>query len=506
MSKNNLLIIIILLAGIAYKLLMTWDGNFLFNMDNARDMVDVREMVILQKLRLTGPTSAIEGFYNGPLWYYFLAIPFIITVGDPYGSIVAEIILWAIGGFFLLKIVGRWGRLLVIPIGALWIASDYIDLTTLYAFNPNPIALLTPVFIYFLYNYIKSNRLIFSASAFFLGGAFFNFEMNFGIFIPVIILLSVLVINKKLLTGKNFWIGCLFFILFLLPQIFFDLKHNFFMTNSLIAYLMSDERQNLGLAFRFKSLALSFFNVFSATTMNHKTFSSLLLLVFVPIIIKIIKNKQKEIVGLICLTYIFVPFILYLFLPVNINAWHLGGVVTSSIILTAFLLKQLWDLNFAGKIISIFLSFFLLYFCFSNIFIFLPKYKLQRSMDVSLYKNEITAIDYVYKYAGGKNFKVYTYLPSVYDYPYQYLFWWYGKKQYGYIPGEYAYSPGKPQYISQKEKFEGSKDNFSGLVFLIKEPDRIAYREAWENDFVEMEFISRQMVGPLEIEIRQEKL
>ena len=76
------IILAVLLLGVLYRLFLTWDGNFLFNMDNARDMVDVREMVVLHKLRLTGPTSAIEGLFNGPVWYYLLAIPFILTGGE----------------------------------------------------------------------------------------------------------------------------------------------------------------------------------------------------------------------------------------------------------------------------------------------------------------------------------------------------------------------------------------------------------------------------------------
>lgn len=43
------------------------------------------------------------------------------------------------------------------------------------------------------------------------------------------------------------------------------------------------------------------------------------------------------------------------------------------------------------------------------------------------------------------------------------------------------------------------------LVFLIKEPDRIGYRGAWEEDFKNMEFVSKEIVGPLEIEIRKEQ-
>ena len=65
-KKINLLIVIILFSGILYRLALTWDGNFLFNMDNGRDMVDVREMVETGKLRLTGPPLPLKVFIMDP--------------------------------------------------------------------------------------------------------------------------------------------------------------------------------------------------------------------------------------------------------------------------------------------------------------------------------------------------------------------------------------------------------------------------------------------------------
>lgn len=510
-SKTNRFILVILILGIIYKLALSWNGSFLFNMDNGRDMVDVREMVVLQKLRLIGPTSAIEGLFNGPAWYYLLAIPFILSGGDPYGSIVAEIILWAIGGFFLLKLVSRWSALMIWPIGLLWIASNYIGLATQYAFNPNPVILLSPLFIYLLLKYLETNKFPFIASTFFLGGLFFNFEMNFGVFIPAIILMSTLIAKRSFLKTKDFWFGSLFFLAGLVPQILFELRHNFFMTNSVINYLRHSQGGSYNLILRFQSLFESFLNVFSATLMNHKGFTLLTLLLLIPLVISSFKRKRKDLLVLISFIYITIPFTFYLFLPVNVNPWHLGAEAAALIILMGFLIKTFFsirtslNLNFKGKITAAVITIMLMIYSFSNIGNFVFRDRFIENNDPSLYKNEVAAIDYVYEYANGQNFKVYTYIPSVYDYPYQYLFWWHGAKIYGYIPGEYAYSPNKPlEYVPSKEKFAGSKNNFSGLVFLIKEPDRIGLRTAWENDFKNMEFISKEWVGPIEVEIRRE--
>lgn len=501
----NKLIIFIVIFGVIYKLLMTSSGNFLFNMDNARDMVDVRGMVVLGKLRLIGPTSAIEGLYNGPFWYYLLAIPFIFSGGDPYASIVMEIFLWTIGGFFLLKLISKWSFWLILPIGFVWIASDYIGLTTQYAFNPNPVPLLSPLFVYLFYKYLKTAKLVFIASAFFLGGLFFNFEMNFGIFIPPIIFLAVLFTNKSLLKTKGFWFGFLFYLAGLLPQILFELRHNFFMTNSVINYLRNSPTGADNLFLRFQSLFESFFSVFSATLMNHRGFTLIILLLLVPPVISSFKRKQKDLLVLISCMYIAIPFVFYLFLPVSVNPWHLGGEAAALIILVAFLIKTFWQVSFKGKLAAIVITVFLLIYSLTNISNFLFRDRFRENNDPSLYKNEIAAIDYVYRYAKGQNFKVYTYLPSVYDYPYQYLFWWYGQKKYGHIPGEYVYSPNKPKYIPGQDKFQGRKDNFSGLVFLIKEPNRgLNYKSGWEADYRFMELIKSDQLGVIEIEIRRE--
>ncbi|MBI2599953.1 glycosyltransferase family 39 protein [Candidatus Daviesbacteria bacterium] len=264
-------ILLILLIGILYRLVLTANGNFLFNMDNARDMVDVREMVVLPKLRLTGPASAIEGFYNGPAWYYLLSIPFLISGGDPYASILLEIGLWALGGFFLLKLVSRWGNWLVVPAGALWIASNYIVLTNLYAFNPNPVTLLSPLFIYLLVEYLEKGKLFYIITAWFLAGLFFNFEMNFGIFTPFILFAAVIATgNLKLLKQKGFWVGVGFFILTLLPQLVFDLKHQFIMSKAVLRYLSEGSGSGFDLLNRFQVISSSFYQTFLATMMNHK--------------------------------------------------------------------------------------------------------------------------------------------------------------------------------------------------------------------------------------------
>lgn len=504
MSKKAIVVTLILLIGTVFRFALTANGNFIFNIDNARDMVDVREIVILKKLRLTGPNTPIPGLYNGPAWYYLLAVPFILTAGDPYGSIVMQIILWAIGGFFLLKLVSRFGMLSILSVGSLWIASNFIVLANLYAFNPNPVMFLTPLLIYLIEKYITSQKLVYGALMWFLTGLFFNFEMNFGIFVPLIIFFSILFTKKTLIIkSQKFWIGVLFFILCLLPQLIFDLKHQFIMSKGILLHLQRDSGR-VDFSSRFSDIAKSFYGVFVPTMLNMRFLSISILFLSIPPLFKFLKREKKDSSIIIALLFIFLPFFIYLFLPVAVNPWHLGGAMAATVILLGFVLKELYSVNQQGKLASIILSLLISIFAIKNIINFFVFDMGKPNMDPSLFRNEIKAIDYVYQYANGQNFQVYTYLPSVYDYPYQYLFWWYGNKKYGYIPYEYAYAPNKPKYIPSQEKFQGRKDNFSHFVFLIKEPDRNDTRSGWEGEFINLVSLEKQMVGPIEIEIKKE--
>ncbi len=509
-KKTNFIIFTILLIGFVYRLLLTSDGSFLFNMDNARDLVDVREMVELKKLRLTGPTSAIEGFFNGPAWYYLLAVPYVLSNGNPYSAILLQIFLWAVGGYFLLKLVSRLGTWLVFPIGIIWIASNYMVLATSYSFNPNPVTLLSPLFIYLLVKYLETEKLLYAISVFLLGGLFFNFEMNFGIFTPLIIFTSLIIYKrKKLFQMKSFWLGSVVYALCLLPQVLFDLKHDFLMSNSILNYLRNTPSSGFNPLKRFEIISNTFFGVFIPTLMNHQNLAKILVILSVPVIYKYFQNKQfkNEPLVLVSLLYIFIPFLGYVLLPVTVNTWHIGGPMAVSLILIAYVLKKIKDVKLIGFLTSAILTLMILYFGFLNIADYFKDK--EPNNDPSLFANEIKAIDYVYKYADGKNFKVYTYLPSVIDYPYQYLIWWHGKNTYGYLPADYAYHPGKPEYISNKPYFSAKEEDLkkredSKLVFLIKEPDRIKMRRAWEDDFDPLQFISKETFGSIEIEIRKE--
>lgn len=498
--------LIFLLFGIFFHFKLTSDGNFIFNMDNARDMVDVREMVTLGKMRLIGPTSGIEGVFDGPGWYYLLSLPFILSGGDPYASIIMEVLLWTVGGYFLFLLVRPYGILVNLLTQSLWLSSNFVVLSTMYALNPNPIIFLMPVFIFFVRKYLQQPKLIYSATIFFLSGLFFNFEMAYGVLLPLVIVV-ILILNKKLkyLLSRHFWIGTLFFVLTLLPQVLFELKHDFFITKAALTYLhLPKGRFNLQL--RYGELYSTFHSVIGGTFMNLDILVKYIEPLFIigSIILFVRRAKLRELYSIL-ISLIVVPFLVYLFIPIHVMLWHLGGVVVAGILLLPILFYETSRVHLLARIPVVLFGIFIFGYSFHNLELDKNFLHPVRSTDPSVYRNEIDAIDYAYQKAGGKGFKLYTYLPSVIDYPYQYLVWWRGIKKYGYLPEDYAYLPNKPDYIGGKKELDkGVGPKYEGLVVLIKEPDRIGQRHLWENSFNQMETVEKTKVGPLEVELKKE--
>ena len=496
----NKIILLILVFGVILKLYLTSGGHFIFHMDIARDFLDVREMIEIGKLRLTGPTSAITGLYDGPAWYYLLSVPYLLTNGNPYSAVVMMIITWAIGGFFLLKLTSRFGTIPTIFAGLIWIGSDYLNLATSYSFHPHLITLLTPMFIYLLEQSLISPTLLNSTLLWLLAGAFFNFEMNFAIFTPVIILVSGFFVNRKVFKNKSFYTGSLAFIVCLLPQIAFDFKYHHQMFQAVWNYIQSQPQANFDPIARTTIITQDFYSVWLPSFMNSQALTNMSLFLITCSVL----YHRRFLPALITysLLLIAIPFIGFSLLPVSVNSWHLGGIISPLIILIACSISQLKKVPLGRLItLTILLATIILFVNKASDYVTAHN---QPTPDQSTLINEIRAIDYVYQQAQGLDFKVYTYLPSVYDFPYQYLFWYYGRSEHGYLPTEYRYLPNKPSYVPSQSRFQKqSTQSDSHLIFLIKEPDDKQRRELWENSFRNLSLIKSTQIGPIIIETRQ---
>lgn len=503
-SKITLTIILcLLLAGFIFRLVISQDGNFIFHMDNARDMVDIRHMVVTQKPRLIGPTSGIEGLFNGPAWYYLMAVPFLVGKGDPYALVIAQMIFWVIGGGFLLLVLRKWGLGELIIGSLIWIFSPLLILSSQNALSTNPIPFLMPVFFWLLINAlnnpVKFNRWHFGLWT--LTGLFFQLEMAFTFLLPMIILVIFQFNNKEYWRSKVFIFGIVSFSVWLLPQLLFDLRHQWIMTKSVLYYLTQQSVNQIDYnpLFKLEKVFGLYYSQLSALLMNSP------FIVGISCITILSAARFKDKLYLSCLILFVGSILIYVLVPVTVMSWHILGHMTGWLLLFMISLQMIKRNYKLGNFFYYLIIMIVIINSLGSLQNLLKNIDNLKSNTASYY-NQIKTIDEVYRQANGRNFKTYVYMPSVIDYPYQYLFWWYGLKKFGYTPMEYAYLPNQPGYIADKSLFNfPARSQDSGLVFLIKEPDHNYTRPGWEGQFINYEIIDKQVVGPIEIETRKIK-
>ena len=109
----------------------------------------------------------------------------------------------------------------------------------------------------------------------------------------------------------------------------------------------------------------------------------------------------------------------------------------------------------------------------------------KQSDDPKNLSNLIKNIDWVYEKIGDSGFEAYSYVPEIYDYPNQYLYWWHGNKKYGYMPNKVSYSLTEvPEYVrAQNDFYDNVKENKDGKIALIYETKDLYI--GWLNQFGE---------------------
>lgn len=468
--------------------------NFPFTMDQGRDMLDIREIAVGLKPRLIGPTTSINGVYLGPFWYYFNLLPFVMGKGDPSYLVAWMIILYICAGIILWLYLHKKDRDLALIALSFYFLSPALFYPSRFSWSANPMPPITIFYFLSLFWFLESPS---GKKAFLTGlisGLAFQIEAAFAVlFLPFALLVFL---HKK---GGFKSVSALFasFILTLLPQALFELRHGFIMTKTFINEI-SGESATLGdklslietLKSHMDTYLLWTSNLLSIPYLNGLIlFTAAIFFLFYSIHIKKI-SATSTILFTYSITFIVFSYIFYAFYFHDLKGWYLLGLYIPIIfIISSFARELISSKKIAISIPTIIL---LLYFFFNSAYSqtnFIPKSPNDRSGDKSNLRNELIVIDWVYEKAEGKAFKVYNYIPSVYDYPYQYLFWWHGGNKFGYHPDKITYKDNVPEYIHDNEKYltKRKPTNESSPIFLIYEEDGMIERlYAWRGNFTRL--------------------
>jgi hypothetical protein len=455
--KENKLFWIILvfsLAGLLLRLLFIWKHSTAFTYDQARDLLDLREMWLLKKPRLIGANTSLHGVFYGPFWYW-LCFPFyVLTGGHPMTNLIPILLI----SFFipLVFYVLIKDKRLGFILSTLYIFSHSFFTRSIVALNTNPVIYFTPLFLVLLVKFYQEEKNLFLYLTMFLAGTAFHFEPIIGILWIPILLLSSLYLKKinKIIRNKK---AVFFFIIPFLPQLIFEFRHDFLQTRAFLR-LITGSGSSLtpadgGLAFRFFDRMRVFKDSFLFQNGGSLWFSLLSLGLICLAVFKLAKSKKIRrknyflTICMISLAMVFAGFVIY---PFALWPWYLGVVDALMVTLIGLGIYYL----FSWKRRYIILTFgMLIIFLFLNLSHYFP-WPLDQgfSPNVANLRTRLKVVDLVYNEADNRGMKIYTFAPYVYDYPYQYLIWWRARTKYEYLPEEYYYLPNQPAYVASKQK------------------------------------------------------
>lgn len=411
-------------------------------------MLALAQIIETHKLPLIGPTSGLNGLFYGPWWYYLLLPSFLTFFGNPSGVIFFMCLTGMETVYFSYvlakKISGTFAALLFASL--ISVSPVMVSLSS-QIWSPNLAPFFIGVFLLFLYVIffnVKEKQSIRKRDAFFVGlllSLLLDSEIVFGVLFSVGTVLSLLFIGKKqikVMHGMWFSLG---FIFILLPRIIFEFRHDFLMTKTVIGYIFQWPSAHTNSSFfsQIYSRAMTLETLWAETIAFNNHFFALFLLTLIVFSFVYFYRKANYMeksflqVGVCILGTFFIGLLAF---PGDVWTHYLVGLPLMYLLLLMISLTFIWRYGGKLKNFSLVMACILVIVNLNPIRILEDINKPAWEGDASLYRNQLTVVDYVYKQAGGKPFKYIVYTPPVHDYTYKYLFSWYGKSKYGYMPNE----------------------------------------------------------------------
>ena len=465
-KKIKILLLCITLLGLYFRIKGVLGGYFAFTYDQGRDMLAVYDLVINHKFSLIGPTTGLAGIFYGPWWYWFMAPFFAISGGDPK-IILLAVVLVNTSMIPIIFFLGRelWNKEIGVCLSIMVAFVPFFISSSVQLWSPNLVPFFTLLSLFLLWRTIKNKKL----TTFFLLGTTLGLiqegEVAYGVIYTIGVISALLYLKfiiKEKIQAKGLFTLLSGFILVILPRLLFDLRHKFLIFQSTVDYLLKPKiyQVKLSLAERFISRIESFFSLFSKTAAAENKLIALVIALFsATLLIRYVYsvNNQNSRVNhfikaiLVLLLLFFSIFIIY---PDALWEYYIIGLPIVYLILigaTLFSIKKFYP--------SIFIPYSILLILVSTSPLrLIQSYNTYWEGNESVYRNQIEVVNWIYQDADKHNFSVEVYTPSLIDYPYQYLFLWYGKKKFGYLP----VNDNKLVYYI----LEGPKDGWGRTRFL----------------------------------------
>ncbi len=485
MNISKFIIVFVFLLTSLIKVLTVSNGNFAFTTDQGRDMIDLRQIAVGHDLRLIGPTTSINGVFLGPFWYYFNLPAFILSNGD-----ASFVLLWQIAALQLTGIFIYWQLSKILPKFSLVASVLYFCLplgfiAARYSWNANAMIFVTAIFFTLYLKTLLKPTIINSVVLGLVSGLALQTEAAFGILLVPFAFSSV-IIQRRFKYTLPIVFG---FLVTLIPQFLFEIKHQFIMTKLLLAEFTTPHAI-LGESLSFAQRITDRTNYVQFIIAQFSHLPPLFVKIILSItalgsFIALFKSKKfTQKIVLSQLVFFLLVICFYLAFSKPLKLWYVYGLTIPLIFLTSSVLSMIMShrfLKYAAFIVLI-LS---VATTFKEQYGYLKASTTISSEDKSSYLNSLNTVRTAFSFAEGGNFKAYNFMPSIYDYPYQYLYWYLGKTEYKYVPEDIAYLPNQPEYITQRTAYFYPKKLGSAVntILIIEDGGLSQNRDQFFNTF-----------------------
>lgn len=425
----------VLLLGLILRIFNLWD-NVLFAYDQARDAQRIMGIISLQHFKIVGPETDIPGVFNGALFYYMLAPLYFIFRLDPNGvalGIALINILTAVLVYYTGKILFN-NKYIGFLSAFFWAISFEQIAYSHYISNASFMGGASLIFFMGCAMYfIQKKELGLPISALGLGLAIhFNFYL---IYLFIFYVIFGLLFRRRY-SFKTSALSFLVLFLLLLPFGLAEIQFHFSITKSLFSFITHQGNgvKSIGTIIEDTSHYLG--RITDAVRYSYFSFNTYLAFFFFGFFVVFTYFKVKERKSLY---FIYI----WLFSTLPLFIFH-SGVLTVQVINSslqgAFAILMaigLWIL-FKHKELRILGIVLLLLIAASNILLLQRENFVPNSFFVSGgmtigYQKQV--VDYTYKEAAGKPFSICAVTnPLFINTVWGYLYNWYGKGKYGYLP------------------------------------------------------------------------
>lgn len=431
--------VMILFLGAVPRAIEMINGNYLFGYDQGLFYLGVKKIVVEHKLALIGAPAAggAVGFFQGPGWYYLLAIPFVLFAGNPYGGMVLIFLIGmatiAAAIFFLRKMFDERTAL----IGGLLLAiSPAMIPQSRFIWPPFPIPLLSVFLLFFLYKVLEKKDQFLPWLAFTLGLMTHLETATAATLLGNLLIIFPFLVIKKMVSLRMIILSFGAIILTQLPLIIFDLRHNLLNLRGIIRLILTPGTTEPSFGEKLANRWGVFKENLLTTFPSADFWWPLLIFIIMGGVVLYLKNKhhssaQKAFVAYLAISPVLL-FLVFLKMGFLMWNWWILELHVYYCFLLAIILSFLWSKNFLKLVIGGLL--FFLVFSFAKQTVFYYRNDFNDFGGVHKIKGKIQALDDIYRDASGKPFNLLIFSPPIYTYAYDYLLWWYGKGKYGYEP------------------------------------------------------------------------